>query len=37
MAHDKLSEGIDGFSKALETLEALLAERLSQNVPSHHA
>ena len=28
MASDKLSEGITGFSKALETLEALLAARL---------
>lgn len=28
MAHDKLKEGIDGFSKALEELEALLAKRL---------
>ena len=30
MAHDKLQEGIDGFSKALEELEALLAKRLSE-------
>jgi transaldolase len=30
MAFDKLSEGIDGFSKALETLEGMLAERLAQ-------
>ncbi len=30
MATDKLSEGIDGFTKALETLEELLADRLSQ-------
>ncbi len=30
MAFDKLSEGIDGFSKALETLERMLAERLAQ-------
>ena len=30
MAHDKLSEGIKGFSGALENLEKLLAERLSQ-------
>ncbi|MCU1323105.1 MAG: transaldolase [Acidobacteriaceae bacterium] len=29
MAHDKLQEGIDGFSKALEDLEKLLAKRLS--------
>ncbi|MEE9398571.1 MAG: transaldolase [Methylococcales bacterium] len=28
MATDKLSEGISGFSKALETLEELLADRL---------
>lgn len=30
MATDKLSEGIDGFSKALESLEQLLAERLER-------
>ena len=30
MAHDKLSEGIAGFSKALEELEQLLAKRLSE-------
>ncbi len=30
MAHDKLKEGIEGFSEALENLEKLLAERLSQ-------
>jgi transaldolase len=30
MAHDKLSEGIDGFSKALVELEQLLAKRLSE-------
>ncbi|MEM6994296.1 MAG: transaldolase [Myxococcota bacterium] len=29
MANDKLAEGIAGFSKALEDLEALLAERLT--------
>lgn len=29
MATDKLSEGIDGFAKALETLETLLADRLA--------
>src|ERR1700709_2592271 len=29
MAHDKLKEGIEGFSKALEDLEVLLAKRLS--------
>jgi len=30
MAHDKLKEGIEGFSKALENLEQLLAKRLSE-------
>ena len=30
MAHDKLSEGIKGFSDALEKLEQLLANRLAQ-------
>ena len=30
MASDKLAEGIQGFTKALESLESLLAERLSQ-------
>jgi len=30
MAHDKLKEGIEGFSKALEDLEELLAHRLSE-------
>ena len=30
MAHDKLSEGIAGFSKSLEDLEKLLAHRLSE-------
>lgn len=29
MATDKLKEGIDGFTKALETLEQLLSERLA--------
>lgn len=29
MATDKLAEGIDGFSKALESLEGLLSERLA--------
>ncbi len=29
-AHDKLKEGIEGFSKALEDLEKLLAKRLSE-------
>ena len=28
MAHDKLKEGIEGFSEALEELENLLADRL---------
>ncbi|GGG97282.1 transaldolase [Silvibacterium dinghuense] len=30
MAHDKLKEGIEGFSKALEQLEQLLAKRVSE-------
>ena len=30
MAHDKLKEGIEGFSKALENLEQLLAKRVSE-------
>jgi len=30
MAHDKLKEGIEGFSKSLEELEALLEKRLSE-------
>jgi transaldolase len=30
MAHDKLKEGIEGFSKALEELETLLAKRVSE-------
>jgi transaldolase len=30
MAHDKLKEGIEGFSKALEELEQLLAKRLTE-------
>jgi transaldolase len=30
MAHDKLKEGIEGFTKALEQLEQLLAKRLSE-------
>ncbi|GAA6624274.1 transaldolase [Scytonema sp. NUACC26] len=30
MANDKLDEGIKGFTKALETLETLLAERLAR-------
>jgi len=32
MAKDKLQEGIDGFSKALEDLEKLLAKRVSELV-----
>ena len=36
MAHDKLTEGIEGFSKALEDLEKLLAKRLSEiSQPAH--
>jgi transaldolase len=30
MAHDKLKEGIEGFSKALENLEQILAKRLAE-------
>src|SRR5271163_3621459 len=30
MANDKLKEGIEGFTKALETLELLLAKRVSE-------
>ena len=30
MAHDKLKEGIEGFSKALEQLEQLLAKRMAE-------
>ena len=30
MAHDKLKEGIEGFSEALENLEKLLADRLAK-------
>ncbi len=30
MAHDKLKEGIDGFSEALENLENLLAKRVAE-------
>jgi transaldolase len=30
MAHDKLKEGIEGFSKALENLEQLLAKRVAE-------
>ncbi len=36
MAHDKLKEGIEGFSKALEDLEKLLTKRLSEiNQPAN--
>ena len=34
MAHDKLKEGIEGFSKALEDLEKLLADRLKALTPA---
>ncbi|MGB6870252.1 MAG: transaldolase family protein, partial [Acidobacteriaceae bacterium] len=30
MAHDKLKEGVEGFTKALEQLEQLLAKRLAE-------
>jgi transaldolase len=30
MAHDKLKEGIEGFSKALENLETMLSKRLAE-------
>ncbi|HEX5233994.1 MAG TPA: transaldolase [Silvibacterium sp.] len=30
MAHDKLKEGIEGFSKSLETLEQVLAKRVAE-------
>jgi transaldolase len=30
MAHDKLKEGIEGFSAALENLEQLLEKRLAE-------
>jgi transaldolase len=30
MAHDKLKEGIEGFSKAIEELEAMMEKRLSE-------
>ena len=39
MAHDKLKEGIEGFSKALENLESVLANRLNvlekEHEPAH--
>ena len=34
MAHDKLKEGIEGFSEALENLEELLAKRVSELTPA---
>jgi transaldolase len=37
MAHDKLKEGIEGFSKALEDLEKLLAKRLAEMGKPEHA
>ena len=37
MAHDKLKEGIEGFSKALEELEALLEKRLKEVAEPAHA
>ncbi len=37
MAHDKLKEGIEGFSKALEELEQLLAKRLKELPQPAHA
>ena len=33
MATDKLKEGIEGFSAALEKLEALLAKRITELEP----
>jgi len=30
MAHDKLKEGIEGFSKAIEELEVMMEKRLSE-------
>jgi transaldolase len=35
MASDKLTEGIEGFSRALEELEQLLARRLSEISEKH--
>jgi transaldolase len=37
MAHDKLKEGIEGFSKALEDLEKLLAKRVAELGKPEHA
>ncbi len=37
MAHDKLKEGIEGFSEALGNLEELLSKRLAELGASEHA
>ncbi len=37
MAHDKLKEGIEGFSKALEELEQLLEKRIKEVAEPAHA
>lgn len=37
MAHDKLKEGIEGFSEALEDLENLLAKRVAELGKPEHA
>ncbi len=37
MAHDKLKEGIEGFSEALENLENLLAKRVAELGKPEHA
>ena len=37
MAHDKLTEGIEGFSKALEELEQLLEKRIKEVAEPAHA
>ncbi len=37
MAHDKLKEGIEGFSEALENLEELLAKRVAELGKPEHA
>ncbi len=37
MAHDKLKEGIEGFSEALGNLEELLSKRLTELGASEHA
>jgi transaldolase len=36
MAHDKLKEGIEGFSEALENLEKLLEKRLAEITVGAH-